>query len=66
VGDTEEYVRIQWGLANEIDRHSYSDRTSEWWSWCTDGNWVWGTLVDCYEYGASVNFVDGKVYSIHE
>jgi hypothetical protein len=59
VGDTMPYVRAQWGDPYQVDRSTYADMSSEWWTYCGYGKY------GCAEI-AYVHFVDGKVHAIHQ
>jgi hypothetical protein len=55
VGDTPEYVRLQWGNPVDISVSTYAGMQSEWWKYVTG------------EYSSSyVHFVNGRVYAIHQ
>jgi hypothetical protein len=62
-GDTMPYVRAQWGVPYQTERSTYTDMTSDWWTYCAvPGPLGWG----CDAAGSIVHFVDGKVYAIHQ
>jgi hypothetical protein len=60
VGDTMEYVELQWGEPDDVDRMLYAGGASIWWRWCFRD--YKGRIIRCPQ---SVHFMNGVVETIH-